>query len=911
MIAQSETASVQPGLQYRAGPERHTMKSDTCWFIVGYGLVCAGIIVLGIGEVQGAAYATPTFAEGISQGSFAPPDNETSGMAASFTSPGVLWVHGDSDGEPNVYALDYSGNLLATYSLTNAAFTDCEDAAAGPGPVSGVSYLYIGDIGDNEAERSSIRVYRFPEPVVYTHWANAMVSVPESTWEVINFVYPGVPSLRECNAESLMVDPRNGDLYIATKENNPAQSRVFYAAAASLVDGGLVSLTLVRSLSDLENATSACISPHGTELILRGTSWAWLWQIGAEQSIADAMTGTKVGIPLASEEQGEAVAFEKNGSGYWTVSEGSPVEFWHFSRTSSDGPTPEHTLIPLEAAWRYLDDGSDQGIEWRTQEFDDTAWPNGPAQLGYGEGDEQTVVSYGSDPSLKHVTTYFRKTFTLDAGVNFDRLLMRILYDGGVAVYVNGAEVLRQNLVSDASSSTLATSTRGATKYAWLTINLDTSLLVNGVNIVAAEVHLADRTQSGLSFDSQLEGALPLYTLTVTENYPGWGAISVQPAPNALSGQYLSGTEVTLTATPYQGYELSHWLVFDVLHPGDPGYAMEVYGNPQTVAMCSNQEIKAVWQEAVSEGEGENEALQCPPFSIFSQPSVGPEEAWATITSSADTSYYAVERFIALDQPVRSLQWWAFNLYYDGSTWSHCTMDSDDIIITVYEDNAGIPGAVINTASITPVKTDTGLLFGTRPLYRYEADLPFDISVSTGWISVKSANNPECWMLWMISGSGDGSCMKWQGTAYITQAHDLSLCLLPDTGEGGIEGEGDIEGEGQEEGTASEGMPEEGEGANDFLTADQNYDGVINLSELLRVIQFFNSEGFHCELGTEDGYAPGPGEKTCAPHDSDYNPQDWEINLSELLRIIQFFNSGGYHACPNEGTEDGYCPGTI
>jgi hypothetical protein len=75
----------------------------------------------------------------------------------------------------------------------------------------------------------------------------------------------------------------------------------------------------------------------------------------------------------------------------------------------------------------------------------------------------------------------------------------------------------------------------------------------------------------------------------------------------------------------------------------------------------------------------------------------------------------------------------------------------------------------------------------------------------------------------------------------------------------------------------------------------------------LRVIQFFNSSGYHCEAGSEDGYAPGVGDQSCSPHSSDYNPQDWRISLSELLRLIQFFNSGGYHAC--SGSEDGYCPG--
>jgi len=94
-------------------------------------------------------------------------------------------------------------------------------------------------------------------------------------------------------------------------------------------------------------------------------------------------------------------------------------------------------------------------------------------------------------------------------------------------------------------------------------------------------------------------------------------------------------------------------------------------------------------------------------------------------------------------------------------------------------------------------------------------------------------------------------------------------------------------------------------------TADQDENNEIDLSELLRVIQFFNSAGYHCEAGTEDGYNPGPGDQSCQVHASDYNPQDWFVNLSELLRVIQLFNSGGYHACPGEDppTEDGFCPG--
>lgn len=125
---------------------------------------------------------------------------------------------------------------------------------------------------------------------------------------------------------------------------------------------------------------------------------------------------------------------------------------------------------------------------------------------------------------------------------------------------------------------------------------------------------------------------------------------------------------------------------------------------------------------------------------------------------------------------------------------------------------------------------------------------------------------------------------------------------IPPEGEGTPEGT--VEGEGTPEGTP-EGTVE---GEVPPHNADQNGDGVINLSELLRVIQFFNFGAYHCDSSSEDGYAPGPGDQNCTPHASDYNPQDWVVSLSELLRLIQFFNSGGYYPC--EGGEDGYCPGT-
>jgi len=92
-----------------------------------------------------------------------------------------------------------------------------------------------------------------------------------------------------------------------------------------------------------------------------------------------------------------------------------------------------------------------------------------------------------------------------------------------------------------------------------------------------------------------------------------------------------------------------------------------------------------------------------------------------------------------------------------------------------------------------------------------------------------------------------------------------------------------------------------------FHSADINEDYALSLSELLRIIQFYNAGGYQCVFGTEDGYAPGLGTLcTVTPtHDSDYAPQNYIVSLSELLRAIQLYNApGGYGV--REGSEDGF-----
>lgn len=91
-------------------------------------------------------------------------------------------------------------------------------------------------------------------------------------------------------------------------------------------------------------------------------------------------------------------------------------------------------------------------------------------------------------------------------------------------------------------------------------------------------------------------------------------------------------------------------------------------------------------------------------------------------------------------------------------------------------------------------------------------------------------------------------------------------------------------------------------------TADINGDFQLSLSELLRVIQFYNGMGYGCAAGTEDGYQISSGTRDCGQHNSDYSPADWQINMRELLRSVQFFNSHGYYE--NPASEDGFAPGS-
>ena len=160
-------------------------------------------------------------------------------------------------------------------------------------------------------------------------------------------------------------------------------------------------------------------------------------------------------------------------------------------------------IITNGSAWKYIDDGVDQGTAWRALDFNDSGWSNGVAQLGFGESDETTKIRRTNSLGTNY-TAYFRKVINVPNAAQFASLGLQVLRDDAVVVHINGSEVFRSaNLPSGGIVYTnLATST-GENTVDSATL---AQVLTNGLNILAVEIHQESLGSSDLSFDLQLTG---------------------------------------------------------------------------------------------------------------------------------------------------------------------------------------------------------------------------------------------------------------------------------------------------------------------------------------------------------------------------------------------------------------------
>ncbi len=163
-------------------------------------------------------------------------------------------------------------------------------------------------------------------------------------------------------------------------------------------------------------------------------------------------------------------------------------------------------IVGSEEEWKYDDSGNEPPANWLTSFGLD--WSSGKAELGYGDNDESTVLDFGGDSNHKIITTWFRKNFSVENAGIFQELKINLKCDDGAVVYLNGSEVVRENLPQgEIDHFTLALSgISGSSEDDFSTYLIDASLLQDGENSLAVEVHQVSESSSDISFDLNLRG---------------------------------------------------------------------------------------------------------------------------------------------------------------------------------------------------------------------------------------------------------------------------------------------------------------------------------------------------------------------------------------------------------------------
>lgn len=239
--------------------------------------------------------------------------DEASGIAPSIADPDVVYVHNDSGDSARFFALDvHTGRTVGTYTVPNATNVDWEDMAVARDR-RGVASVWLADIGDNDARRAEVRIYRVDEP-------HGHVVGPPEVWRLR---YPDGPH----DAESLAVAP-GGAAVMVTK--SLLGSSAVYAVPArpsgvqTLRKIGEIRFALTgtpggpNAVGQL-TATGAAFSRDGTVLAVRTYTDAYLWRV-VDGDVAGALRTAAVRTALPAQPQGEGIAVD--GSRLLVDSEG-------------------------------------------------------------------------------------------------------------------------------------------------------------------------------------------------------------------------------------------------------------------------------------------------------------------------------------------------------------------------------------------------------------------------------------------------------------------------------------------------------------------------------------------------------------------------------------------------------------
>lgn len=213
--------------------------------------------------------------------------------------------------------------------------------------------------------------------------------------------------------------------------------------------------------------------------------------------------------------------------------------------------TPNALLVAPVAQWKYYRQQSSclssyprdtQKDLWTEPDYDEgPEWVSGRAELGYGDGDEQTVIPFGGNADKKCITQLFRHTLVLNDPKRpptlYQSLIVKLLRDDGAAVYLNGERIIRDNLPSNFGINTVASSqVEGSAEDRFFEFTGITNNLVAGTNVLAVEVHQSSRTNPDVSFNLALLGRLNNPNQYSTAAFSSIEATIDESSPNAMLG---------------------------------------------------------------------------------------------------------------------------------------------------------------------------------------------------------------------------------------------------------------------------------------------------------------------------------------------------------------------------------------
>lgn len=264
---------------------------------------------------------------------------ESSGLAASRRTPGVLWTHNDSGNPPQLFAIDTQGRTLATVTVTGEGVenVDWEDICSYQ--LDGQPFLLIADIGDNAARRRQCRLYILPEPQIDPTQTGRTLSAEVQTTVVIR--YDGGPR----NCEAVAVDtssPKTRGIYLASKTAIGPCAILWVVLPASdyrgelaAVMGGSTMWTPGSTFAPRRIATpwvpmvtAMDISPDGRRAVLATYDRAYEYARNDDETWADAFSRSGRPITLPAQRQGEAMCYGHDGRSLYVTSEQLPAWLW-------------------------------------------------------------------------------------------------------------------------------------------------------------------------------------------------------------------------------------------------------------------------------------------------------------------------------------------------------------------------------------------------------------------------------------------------------------------------------------------------------------------------------------------------------------------------------------------------------